>query len=453
MSSERVYTIAAGAAVPLETVSLTEAGLRERQDLQEWVLARPEILGPDVIVVAFEFDRWQNARGEPQRDRLDILGLDADGRLVLAELKRDEAPDTVQMQAIKYAAMASRFTEADLVTYHARFLSQRAGETVSEDVARVALLDHAGELDPDQLRQPRIVLVAGAFTVPTSASVVWLTEMGLDITMQRVQAYRLGDDGVIVTVSQLFPVPDVEEFTISPQRAEAQQSKARRTRQREGSTVRRLVRHSIIPDGSTLTLAPTTDIDAETREQIQEWVAEDPRRGRATWINGPQPLRWQYDGELYRPTNIVKQVLFEAAQITRSANGPTWWITDEGVTLTELAAATDGGFDWSALHDILAALPPGRWTTYGDLATTVGTAAQPLGGHVMACGDCVNAFRVLDASGRTRPGFRWNGDPDDERSQTDALEAEGIRFDGGRADPALRLPMEELIALRPPGSD
>ncbi|WP_394217158.1 hypothetical protein [Brachybacterium vulturis] len=106
MSSERVYAIEDGAAVPLPAVSLADAGLRERDDLQEWVLARPEILGPDVMVVAFEFDRWQDSRGDRQRDRLDVLGLDADGRLVLAELKRDKAPDTVEMQAIKYAAMA-----------------------------------------------------------------------------------------------------------------------------------------------------------------------------------------------------------------------------------------------------------------------------------------------------------------------------------------------------------
>lgn len=451
MASERVYTIEGGAAIPLETVSLAEAGLRERQDLQEWVLARPEILGPDVIVVAFEFDRWQNARGDRERDRLDVLGLDADGRLVLAELKRDEAPDTVQMQAIKYAAMASRFTESDLVTYHARFLSQRAGETVSEDAARAAILDHAGELDPDQLRQPRIVLVAGAFAPPTSASVVWLTEMGLDITMQRIQAYRISDDGVIVTVSQLFPVPDVEEFTISPQRAEAQQSQARRTRKRERSTVGRLVQSKAIPDGTVLTLAPTTEIDAETRDLIQEWVAEDPRRGRATWINGAKPLRWEYDGELYRPTTIAKQVLTEAAQVSRTLNGPMWWTTDEGMTLTELASSIDGGFDWSGLHALLDVLPPGRWTTYGDVATIVGTAAQPLGGHIMRCAECINAFRILDASGQARPGFRWT-DPDDVRSQTEALESEGIQFDGGHADPARRLPMDELRSLLPPES-
>lgn len=447
MSGERVYSIEAGAAVPLQTVSLAAAGLRERDDLQEWVIARPEILGPDVIVVAFEFDKWQDSRGDRQRDRLDVLGLDADGRLVLAELKRDQAPDTVEMQAIKYAAMASRFTEADLVTYHARFLSQRSGQTISEDVARAALNDHAGELDPDQLRQPRIVLVAGSFVPSTSATVVWLTEMGLDITLQRVQAYRTGEEQIIVTVSQLFPVPDVEEFTISPQRAEAEQARARRTGTRERSTVVRLVRDRVLEDGTPLTLQPTTEIDAEAREAVLEWMTEDPRRSQVTWVNASKPLRWTHTGETYRPTTIVKQILQEVTGMSRSVNGPMWWVTEDGVTLTELASTTGRpGFDWSELHAILEQMPAGRWTTYGDLADVVGTAAQPLGGHVTSCTDCTHAFRILDSTGQTRAGFRWS-DPQDERTQREVLETEGVRFTGDHADAAQRMSADELSGL------
>jgi len=101
---------------------LAEAGLRERADLQEWVVAHPEILGPDVLIVTFEFDRWMASGGDRERDRLDVLGIGTDGRLVVAELKRDRAHDTVEMQAIKYAAMTSRFTEDTVVEQHARFM-------------------------------------------------------------------------------------------------------------------------------------------------------------------------------------------------------------------------------------------------------------------------------------------------------------------------------------------
>lgn len=366
---------------------------------------------------------------------------------MLAELKRDKAPDTVEMQAIKYAAMASRFTEPDLVTYHARFLSNRGEQAVSEDEARTLLLEHAGELDPDQLRQPRIVLVAGAFMPSTSATAVWLSEMGLDITLQRVQAYRTSEATVIVTVSQLFPVPDVEDFTISPQRAEAAATQSRRRGKRERSTVVRLARAGTIPNGTVLTMQPV-QIDAEAQESIKEWIAEDPSRGRATWSNTARhPLRWEYDGQDYRPSSIAQTALREAAGIERSLRGPSWWFTPEGQSLTEVAGETaQAGFDWGGLHAILDAMPVGRWTTYGALADVVGTAAQPLGGHITTCPDCVNAFRVLASNGRSRAGFRWT-DETDQRTQQQALEADGVTFPGDRADAAQRLSEDELNAL------
>jgi hypothetical protein len=113
--------------------------------------------------------------GTRERDRLDVLGLGADGRLVVAELKRNQAPDTVEMQAIEYAAMASRFTEDTLVEQHAHFLS-RDGTLVDQDTARQRLLEHASDLDPEQSRRPRIVLVAGSFPPVVTATMAWLQE-------------------------------------------------------------------------------------------------------------------------------------------------------------------------------------------------------------------------------------------------------------------------------------
>ena len=448
MSGELVFAVDGPRAEAAQPVTLAEAGLKERADLQEWVLAHPEILGPDVMIVAFEFDRWRAAAsGERERDRLDVLGLDADGRLVVAELKRDRAPEAVNMQAIKYAAMSSRFTDETLVEHYVAFRS-RAGEPVTEEQAREHLIAHAGELDIEVLRTPRIVLVAGSFPPTVTATVVWLTEMGLDITMQKVQAYRVFEDKVVVTVSQQFPIQDVEDFTVSPQRAQAQVSEQRRKTTREKSTVHKLVAAQAIADGTTLTLRPTSDITVEVREALESWVAQDPRRGRATWSNRLRdPLRWEYDGHTYRPTPLVAQMLTEAADVTRSPRGPSWWVLPDGRDLTTAAGAVTGGsFDWSSLHRVMAALPSGRWTTYGDLAELVGTAAQPLGLHIARCVECVNAHRVLGADGRVRPNFSWS-DPNDQRKPEDLLRNEGVSVTGGVADMGRRLSTEDLLSL------
>jgi hypothetical protein len=215
VSDELVFTVSGAAAKPAAAVSLAEIGLSERQHLQEWVIAHPEILGPHIMVVTFEFDRWWSAGGNPL-DRLDVLGLDRSGRLVVAELKRDVAPDTVEMQAIKYAAMASRFTPESLASQHARFLSSR-GRALTDEEALNALEEHTEDttLAVETLRQPRIVLLAASFPPVVTATAVWLREMGLDISLVQFKAYRT-DHETLVTVSQLIPVPTVEEFTVVP---------------------------------------------------------------------------------------------------------------------------------------------------------------------------------------------------------------------------------------------
>jgi hypothetical protein len=107
------------------------------------VIAHPEILGTDVLIVTFGFDRWWAAGGSRERDRLDVLGNDPHGRLVVAELKRDKGPDTVEMQAINYASMARRFTEETLIDQFAT-VRARGGELRDEEAAREDLLSHAG---------------------------------------------------------------------------------------------------------------------------------------------------------------------------------------------------------------------------------------------------------------------------------------------------------------------
>jgi alkylated DNA nucleotide flippase Atl1 len=112
------------------------------------------------------------------------------------------------------------------------------------------------------------------------------------------------------------------------------------------------------------------------------------------------------------------------------------------------------GRDWSLLHQALAALPYGAWTTYGELAALIGTAPQPVGNHLTATTGVVNAWRVLDHNGRVAAAFRWS--PGGDRGDVhDVLRVEGVRFDEttGKADPKQRLSAEALAALLDLGGD
>ena len=143
MSETLLFTARPGKAVLARPITLAEAGLRERADLQEWIREHPQVPGPGVRIVTYEFDRWVSVGGA-HFDRLDLLGLGEDGRLVVGELKRDAASDTVQMQAIKYAAYVSRFSVDTLAACRGRYLRNAVDQTLSDEDALVQLEEHCG---------------------------------------------------------------------------------------------------------------------------------------------------------------------------------------------------------------------------------------------------------------------------------------------------------------------
>ncbi|WP_053758419.1 GmrSD restriction endonuclease domain-containing protein [Streptomyces sp. AS58] len=103
--------------------------------------------------------------------------------------------------------------------------------------------------------------------------------------------------------------------------------------------------------------------------------------------------------------------------------------------------------DWNLAHQVLAALPHGTWTSYGDLAAFIGSGAQAVGSHLANTPGVANAYRVLTSEGKVSDGFRWT--PQDVGGDVRArLSADGVRFTtNGAADPAQRLSADELASL------
>ena len=107
-----IYLVDPDTRVPVrvEQVGLSDIGIKERTDLEAWVIANPKLLGERLLVISVEFYRFDRAP-----ERLDILAIDERGVLVIVELKLDLEGSHADLQAIRYAAFCSTMTMQDVV--------------------------------------------------------------------------------------------------------------------------------------------------------------------------------------------------------------------------------------------------------------------------------------------------------------------------------------------------
>lgn len=110
-------------------------------------------------------------------------------------------------------------------------------------------------------------------------------------------------------------------------------------RRRRPNAVPTLVDTAAIAEGAPLTFVPMNAIEEEA---LREWLAEDPRRSRATWVNDrSKPLLWEADGRQHSPSGLVT-FMWKAAkwgQRPVSNQGTARWQTSDGRTLAALAFA------------------------------------------------------------------------------------------------------------------
>ncbi len=203
-------------AVPATTFAVEQ--ILERADLQRLLRARIDMIVDGVLIVAEEFGAFADARR-----RVDLLGVDHDGRLVVFELKRTTDGGHLELQALRYAAMVSVMTFDDLVEHYERYLA-RTDPTAADDAkTRLAeWLDDIGGEEAVLSREVRIVLVSAGFDREITTTVLWLTDVyGLDIQCIRLTPYNIGDR-LLLDVQQVIPLPEASELTVQLRRRETQ---------------------------------------------------------------------------------------------------------------------------------------------------------------------------------------------------------------------------------------
>lgn len=192
----------------IEESKFSKLGIWERKHVEEWIVKYPEILGEDLIIATTEYDRFDKTK-----NRLDVLAIDKNGKLVVIELKRDTADKFVDLQAIHYAAYCSNISLEQIVEMMVDYRGKH-GKDVSKEEIQQEIMDFMANQDfSDFDNKPRIILVANDFSEETLSAVLWLRDSDIDITCVKLEPYKIGEK-IIIKPATIIPLPEAKNFII-----------------------------------------------------------------------------------------------------------------------------------------------------------------------------------------------------------------------------------------------
>lgn len=315
----------------LKDQEFAELDILERTDFQQWAVEEPRLLGEDLLVIADDYSNF-----EQTRDRLDILALDPTGKLVVVELKRDQADQTTDLQAIKYASYCATLTGEEIQRDYRQYWNKRANDDLTpEDVGQkfADFLDESveegvpftdeGWADFELDDRPRILLVAGDFGIQVTAPVMWLIEeYDLDINCVTVSAYE-HDGEILLSNRQVIPVAEAEEYMTRRREKQEQKQSKKRTR-----AINDLLDRGVLVDTDIVEFCDDRKPDRD------EWQFEPDNefwRAEVTGNTGrTDNVRWHHDDELYSFTGLTKTLVEELTGDRPSRlNGYRYWCHPE----------------------------------------------------------------------------------------------------------------------------
>ena len=194
----------------IKDISFKSWGLKERDDLQEWIANNPNILGEDLLIIQKEFDGFSETN-----ERLDLLAIDRGGNLVIIENKLDDSGRNVVWQAMKYAGYSSALKKDDIKEIFQQYLNKKNIEEKSEDII-TEFLGKAdfSEVQLNQELSQRIILVAREFRKEVTNTVIWARKFGMKIQCIKVIPFNVGNN-LVVDTDQIIPVKDIADIMIS----------------------------------------------------------------------------------------------------------------------------------------------------------------------------------------------------------------------------------------------
>ena len=164
------------AASPLKSTEQMET----EKSLEDVLVQNPDVLMPHLTIVGRQTPTDSGA--------LDLLGVDADGKLVVFELKRGTLTREAVAQIVDYCSYLESLSESELASY---IVDHSGANGVGKiDNFEAWYSDRQGGKELSDLRPTRMVLVGLGVDSRATRMVEFLTERGVDISLLTFHGYE-----------------------------------------------------------------------------------------------------------------------------------------------------------------------------------------------------------------------------------------------------------------------
>ncbi|MDC1213876.1 endonuclease NucS [Rhodospirillales bacterium] len=176
-----------------EPKALTVARMPSENQLEEMIVAQPEILSSEWMIIGRQETTTYGGR-------IDLLAIAPDGSLILIEIKRDRTPREVVAQAIDYASWVQSLQAEDVAAIYQRYSNGGSLSTAFRERFNTVL-------DEDVLNQSHEIIIVAAELDPSSERIVaYLSQHDIPINVITFQVFQSGDELLLSRAWFIDPV-------------------------------------------------------------------------------------------------------------------------------------------------------------------------------------------------------------------------------------------------------
>lgn len=242
----------------IKNVSFSSLKYKEREHLQEWIAKNPSILWEEFLIIQKEFDGFGDTR-----ERLDLLALDKEGNLVIIENKLDDTWRDVVRQSLKYASYCSTLKKWDIINIFQSYLEKNCkGKSAQWELEVFYDWQEFDEIEFNSMQSQRIILVAANFRKEVTSTALRLMNYWIRVQCFKTTIYVQWDSHFL-TMDQIIPIPDAEEYTIKIAEKQQEQVQIQKS-QSERHKIRKQFWEKLLPLSNKLNslfsnINPTND--------------------------------------------------------------------------------------------------------------------------------------------------------------------------------------------------